>query len=103
MSQHTPGPWTIEPEHIDDEDGSYHEPVIMANDGMLIVAVIRVGTGQDEANARLIAAAPDLLTALVEIAKGEGRFSCDPLEHASNTIDDMKALALAAIAKAEGR
>lgn len=45
----------------------------------------------------------DLLAALKEIAKGEGRFSRDPLEHAANTIEDMKALALAAIERAEGR
>jgi hypothetical protein len=35
--------------------------------------------------------------ALKEIAKGEGRFSHDPLTHAANTIDDMKALAVAAL------
>lgn len=35
--------------------------------------------------------------ALREISKGEGRFSRDPLEHASNTIEDMKALAIEAI------
>lgn len=36
--------------------------------------------------------------ALRQIAKGEGRFSRDPLTHASNTIEDMKALAVAALA-----
>ena len=42
-----------------------------------------------------------LLEALREIAKGEGRFSRDPLTHASNTIEDMKAIAEAAIRAAE--
>ncbi len=37
---------------------------------------------------------------LVEIEGGEGRFSMDPLEHASNTIEDMKALATAGIEEA---
>lgn len=45
----------------------------------------------------------DLLAALREIAKGQGRFSLDHHEHACNTIEDMKAIAVEAIAKAEGR
>lgn len=44
----------------------------------------------------------DLLAALRKIAEGRGRFSTDQLTFASNTIDDMKELALAAIAKATG-
>lgn len=56
---------------------------------------------QAEANARLIASAPDLLAALEEIAKGEGAFSLDPLTHAGNTIDNMKEIARAAIEKAK--
>ncbi len=41
--------------------------------------------------------------ALREIAKGEGRFSVDRLEHAENTIEDMKALALRALAAVDAR
>lgn len=58
--------------------------------------------GEDEASARLIAAAPALLEALEEIAEGKGRYSIDRLTHAFNTIEDMKALARIAIAKAKG-
>ena len=43
-----------------------------------------------------------LLEALEEIAKGEGRFSADPLKHAENTIQDMKSIADNAIAKQKG-
>jgi len=57
----------------------------------------------DHPDARLIAAAPDLLEALKEIAKGEGAFSRDQLTHATNTIEAMKEIARAAIAKAEGK
>jgi hypothetical protein len=38
-----------------------------------------------------------LRAALDEIAKGEGRYNRDPLTHASNTIEDMQALAIAAL------
>jgi hypothetical protein len=36
--------------------------------------------------------------ALREIARGEGRFSRDPYEHACNTIEDLIAIARAALA-----
>jgi hypothetical protein len=36
-------------------------------------------------------------TALEEIAKGAGPYSRDPLEHASNTIDAMKSIAVEAL------
>ena len=44
----------------------------------------------------------DLLAALKEIEKGEGAFSLDPLTFAGNTIENMKEIATAAIAKAKG-
>ena len=40
--------------------------------------------------------------ALREISKGEGRYNRDPLTHADNCIDDMKALAVAALQSKEG-
>lgn len=57
-----------------------------------------------EANANLIAAAPDLLAALRAIAESSGRYDdpehdADPIEHALV----MRDIALGAIAKAEGR
>ncbi len=42
-----------------------------------------------------------LVAALTEIAKGEGRFSTDPLIHAGNTIEDMKTIAADALRKLE--
>ncbi len=45
----------------------------------------------------------EMYAALKEITKGAGPFSCDPLTHASNTIEAMKTLANAALPKAEGR
>jgi hypothetical protein len=54
------------------------------------------------ANATLYAAAPDLLKTLEEIAEGKGRVAEDRLTHAQNTIENMKALANAALAKAKG-
>ena len=39
---------------------------------------------------------------LMEIAKGEGRFSRDRLIHALNTVEDMKALAIAVLTTHKG-
>lgn len=48
----------------------------------------------------LKAANKRLREALREISEGRGRFSLDNFEHARNTIEDMKELALAALAPA---
>lgn len=42
-----------------------------------------------------------LRTALQEITKGKGRFAVDQLQFATNTIEDMVALAEAALAETE--
>ena len=59
-----------------------------------------VGGEEAEANAKLIAAAPKMLEALIEISKGQGRYDMDRLRHAANTIEDMKELAIEAIKEA---
>ena len=55
---------------------------------------------EEHANAKLIAAAPKLLAALIEISEGKGRYNEDKLIHASNTIEDMVKLAKEAINEA---
>lgn len=104
---HTPGPWRVYegklrprfPTHILEVQDSKGRAVVPWTG----FDACDVPKSQRKANARLIAAAPELLEALREIAKGEGAFSLDPLTHCSNTVDSMKAIALAAIAKAEDK
>lgn len=43
-----------------------------------------------------------LLKALEEISEGAGAYSRDPLTHAGNCIDEMKAIARAALDLAKG-
>jgi len=100
-TNHTPAPWKI------DGGSNKKGDLFIWRDGQYIgghaIATIHNEIQEGaKANARLIASSPDLLAALEEIAKGEGAFSLDPLTHAGNTIENMKAIARAAIENAKG-
>ncbi len=71
MARHTPGPWTYQPEERDGEPAAapsfftIHAPHYFAD---VHVLVGEPGWARAEADARLIAAAPELLEALRWIA-----------------------------------
>lgn len=92
MSGHTPGPWTIKPSDVDG-----HFSVESAN----LIEGDYVAEAYDEADARLIAAAPDLLETMQTIiaALREARDS----GVSSVSREDLIAAAATAINKAEGR
>ena len=94
MSKHTPGPWRIERQNPSPTTGEWM--VSGAKPGYL-AEVRDCGSGDEQANARLIAAAPDLLEALTALV-GLARMRAAPLG------DYVSALAVAdaAIAKATG-
>jgi hypothetical protein len=86
MSAHTPGPWTL---NISDK--KWQNPYqVQAPSGLCIVSFDKEGLFREaaEANARLIAAAPELLEALADvleiarqaIASGDWKVdgACDP-------------------------
>ena len=90
----TPGPWRIEPA-VPGEASGVHVFAGCATDGDLVTIADFI---ENEANARLIAAAPDLLDALRAFC---GDYECTPLQ-----IPEIQAAyrhALTVIAKAEGR
>ncbi len=90
---HTPGPWAIIPR---DETPGHREP-IMVNTGNGLWSPL--GDRNPEPNAHLIAAAPDLLHALIMVRDADNDCHKDGLQTippvARHCID-------AAIAKAEG-
>lgn len=59
---HTPGPWTVT-RHDDLPIGNIHHGPHQPGEVSVCVVSLR-GNGTDEANARLLVAAPDLLVAL---------------------------------------
>ena len=95
MSKHTPGPWRYDRSNGSPTTGQHM--IAGAKPGYL-AEVRDCGSGDVQANARLIAAAPDLLDALQAIVKSLSDQDDEGLiEHAQQMID-----ARAAIAKATG-
>lgn len=98
-TQHTPGPWVFHTQPHGDriEGGRNHS--IQNNSGVVIL-FDPPGSETDtfEANARLIAAAPDMLSALKEITDLCKTQPANPF-----LADNMDRIAITAIAKAESR
>ena len=92
MSAHTPGPWTVE------SDGS----TVSMGGQCVIVGPAPDGAPreQERANARLIAAAPDLLRACRKALRDLKPFFEDDEPHP--TFVELEKTLYAAIAKAEG-
>ena len=96
-AQHTPGPWKIEVEL-----GSRHDEFLIAKDAGdrgrgIAIAETRTGSGSERANARLIAAAPELLEALQRLSA-----QCTRLRLPGQPETDAEKTARAVIAKATG-
>ena len=91
---HTPGPWRVDP---DERDGMEYNNHVITESGDRICFMAHAGHDRQaefDANARLIAAAPDLLAALQECLR----------EHGGYTIKgECERRARAALALAEGR
>lgn len=94
MHQPTPGPWTVEAP--DDE-----RPVIRSDDGGMVADMIeREDSRETQANAHLIAAAPDLLIALRTILNWDE--VCQGA-YAPILSAELRAAARAALEKARGQ
>jgi len=68
-TKHTPGPWIIEDDYVTDCDGNIVADVFKENQWNTTEGMVTEEMPW-EANARLIAAAPELLYALQELFEG---------------------------------
>ena len=88
---HTPGPWNT-PEYMTMRNGNY---IIRESEYQEPIAIVCAGMDAGQANARLIACAPELLQAckdfVAKVERGEAR--------STDTYQQMKTV----IAKAEGK
>ena len=101
MNSYKPGPWHVDPKAA--EESFFEDVSILRQDGLAVAVAVHNGDilpPEPEANALLIAAAPDLLEALKLFVRAE-KMARDgnPPQDADKLID----LGDAAIAKAEGR
>ena len=110
MTTHTPGPWFIGTDFSDQARHIYAEKMVCDDDGKQCHPLV-ASTDDDErlidwqANARLIAAAPDMFEALNELLESDKK---NPLEivgrdtdgHPLNAAGVARKKARAAIAKA---
>lgn len=79
-TQHTPGPWNVS-NHADNND-----MVIRSNDGDIICNIdcdnvrdfMKDPVSESQANARLIAAAPDMLSVLIEAVEHTRAYDTNP-------------------------
>lgn len=95
MTKHTPGVWEV--------TGRAGKGVMVATEGAWIAVVYGPNvTTESEANARLIAAAPELLEALKECAEVACAETCDWISSESPIHTKECKGAYAVIAKAEG-
>jgi len=92
MNKHTPGPWVV---YDDSNDGKTNRIEIAAR-GKTVARIYHSVPAEDLPNARLIAAAPDLLEALKDTLQLLEVY-CEDFE------EGTRKQARAAIAKAEGR
>jgi hypothetical protein len=92
-AKHTPGPWRSER-----GNGDYGRNVTADNGRRIVCETI---CAEHEANARLIAAAPELLEALHSILEHSREFG--DIEDCETMLARIEDKVRAAIAKAEGR
>lgn len=101
-TKHTPGPWQVNGSWLNIETGNRHtavESVLPGGFGMVASLEHSFTRESEEANARLIAAAPELLEALKELVN-DGECYCADNVASKETCRHCKARA--AIAKAQG-
>lgn len=107
MSKHTPGPWTVEDVGYGDIQENESRPMVTSPKGRIIADPGDDAAGR--ANARLIAAAPEMLAALKRIRDARdyhaehGHYPTELLPR-DQAFDDWAAdIADTAIRKAEGK
>lgn len=102
--KHTPGPWTVCAEDVDEKTGEYDEPsVVTDSDNPITIAIVRVGLSESDANAHLIASAPELLEACTALTSAIRNLEGQPIQYSlAKDLSAALSLGHAAMKKADG-
>ena len=101
MSKHTKGPWTVEYDHF--TDAAEHVRAEIDGEMFDVASLLCDETGRANANARLIASAPELLEALRDILHEVTHDTAGlPRDELLDVVSAVRELAEAAIKKATG-
>ena len=103
--KHTPGPWWVAGDMPGEQE--LFNPVVRGmRDGTTRITICRTGQNNHQpyewANARLIAAAPELLAVADAVEKCLGMAGIDAVDGSLNPLEALRSSARAAIAKAKG-
>jgi hypothetical protein len=107
-SKHTPGPWKAQPREFPEGqwflEGQWEVVSTCENERLIAEAAPHIDSDSEEANARLIAAAPELLEALVDLTRVMPVLPADAknIRGIEQQYDAANRAARAAIAKATG-
>jgi hypothetical protein len=108
MTKHTPGPWKAQPREFPEGqwflEGQWEVVSTCENERLIAEAAPHIDSDSEEANARLIAAAPELLEALVGLMRVMPVLPADAktVRGIEQQYDAAHRAARAAIAKATG-
>ncbi len=105
MAGHTPGPWVAEKGHTNRDEMEHGAWGSVSTDAFYLATIwadVDAIEGSGEANARLIAAAPDLYAVLKAAVERSDRIHGEGLRRLTE-MQDLYDAAVAALTKAEGR
>jgi len=90
-AKHTPGPWIVAEDQVGDDDGNVIADVTLYNEWNTPEGIVTKEMPW-EANARLIAAAPEMLELLEALVSYDGLASTRAKRRAYQLIQELKAL-----------
>lgn len=89
-TKHTKGEWEIERQNVEGIDGAFTFRLISQTEGKIIGRIFCGQSNEGRANAKLIASAPDLLDAAMQLIDELNNVSVEFPEHTWNILNKIE-------------